>query len=214
MERILAAYEGRLISVVFDPVHIEDAGEYTCTGVIHLENITSVIVQAKQNFIFKCKCTQCMNLLNKFVFISIIVPTPKIGVAHYEGSVSIGSSTALHCTVKNYTIADFDVSVNITWSRSGTILSNNSDRAVILNINGSLSTFISQLTLSPLSANDENITCTVTMYLTTSNSFIEISSTVSKHVQLTIEGTNTQWRIQGFINGGANQWISHVTTCI
>ena len=181
--------EGRFTSIVLDPVHIEDAGEYTCTGVIHLENITSVIVQAKQNFTFKCKCTQYMSFLNKYIHIRI-VPTPKISVAHYEGSLSIGSSTALHCTVKNYTIADFDVSVNVTWSRSGMILSNNSDRVIILNFKGSLSTFISQLTLSPLSANDENITCSVTVYLATPNSFIEISPTIPNHVQLTIEGTN------------------------
>ena len=118
------------------------------------------------------------------------MPTPKIGVAHYEGSLSVGSSSALNCTVKNYSIADFDVSVDITWLRSGTILSNNNDRVIILNFNGSLSMFISQLTLSPLSANDENITCSVTVYLATPNSFIEISPSVSKHVQLTIEGTN------------------------
>ena len=59
----LSSTEGRLISIVLDPVHIEDAGEYTCTGVIHLENITSVVVQAKQNFTFKCKCTLCMSFL-------------------------------------------------------------------------------------------------------------------------------------------------------
>ena len=128
--------------------------------------------------------------LTKFVFISIIVPTPKIDVAHYEGSLSIGSNTALNCTVENYSIADFDVSFNATWSRSRTVLSNNSDNVVILNFNESLSTFISQLTLSPLSANDENITCSVTVFLATPDSFIEISPTVSKHVQLTIEGTN------------------------
>ena len=127
-------------------------------------------------------------LLNKFIFISIIVPTPKIGVAHNEGSLSVGSSTALNCTVKNYSIANYDVSFNVTWSRSGTILSNNSDRLVILNFNESLSTFTSQLILSPLSANDENITCTVIISPTIPNSFIEMSPTTLKQIQLNIEG--------------------------
>lgn len=47
--------EGRFLSIMLDPVHIEDAGEYTCTGEINLENITSVTVHTKQNFTFKCK---------------------------------------------------------------------------------------------------------------------------------------------------------------
>ena len=63
----LSSTEARLISVVLDPVHIEDAGEYTCTGAIHLENITSATVQAKQDFTFKCK-SQCMNLLNLYSY--------------------------------------------------------------------------------------------------------------------------------------------------
>ena len=58
----LSITAGRLISVVLDPVHITDAGEYTCTGAIDLENITSVIVQAKQNFKVKCKCMKIMRL--------------------------------------------------------------------------------------------------------------------------------------------------------
>ena len=54
----LSSTEGKIISIRFDPVHIEDAGEYTCTGEIHLENIIApAIVQIKQIFIFKCKCT-------------------------------------------------------------------------------------------------------------------------------------------------------------
>ena len=45
--------EGKVISIV---LHVKDAGEYTCAGEIHLENITSAIVLVKQNFTFKCKC--------------------------------------------------------------------------------------------------------------------------------------------------------------
>ena len=118
------------------------------------------------------------------------MPTPVINVAYNESSIEAGSSTVLDCTVTNYSIADFDVSVYITWSISGIILSNDSDRVIILNIKDS-STSTSQLTLSPLSANDENITCSVNVYLATPNSFIEMTPTVSKQVQLTIEGTCT-----------------------
>ena len=53
----LSSAEGR-VAIVLDPVHVTDAGEYTCTGVINLKNIISVIVQAKRNLTFKCKFTQ------------------------------------------------------------------------------------------------------------------------------------------------------------
>ena len=54
----LISTEGKIISIALDSVHIRDAGEYVCTGEIHLENITSAIVQAKQNITFKCKFTK------------------------------------------------------------------------------------------------------------------------------------------------------------
>ena len=52
----LSRTEGKMASIILDPVEVEDAGEYTCTGEIDLENITSTNVQVKQNFTFKCKC--------------------------------------------------------------------------------------------------------------------------------------------------------------
>ena len=120
---------------------------------------------------------------------SCLVPTPMTDIAYDERSLEVGSSTALNCTVKNYSIADFDVLINFTWSRSGIVLSNDSDRVIISNLHEPLSTSISQLALSPLSANDDNITCSVNVYLATPNSFIEMSFSVSKQVQLNIEGT-------------------------
>jgi hypothetical protein len=54
----LSRTEGKIISITLDPVHIEDAGEYTCTGEIDLENITSATVRVKQNFTFRCKLTK------------------------------------------------------------------------------------------------------------------------------------------------------------
>jgi hypothetical protein len=56
----LSRTEGEIVSIVLDPVHIEDAGEYICTGEIDLENITSATVQVEQNFTFKCKCTHLL----------------------------------------------------------------------------------------------------------------------------------------------------------
>ena len=115
------------------------------------------------------------------------MPIPVIDAAYNERSLEVGSSIILSCTVTNYGIADIGILINFTWSRSGIVLSNDSDRVVILNIEDS-STSTSQLTLSPLSANDDNITCSVNVELATRNSFIEMTPTVSKQVQLTIKG--------------------------
>ena len=185
----LSSAEGKFISIMLDPVHITDAGEYTCTGAIDLENITSVIVQVQQNITFKCECTQSMSFLNKSNLCSCLVPTPMIDIAYDDGSLEVGSSTVLNCTVKNYSIANFDVLVNVTWSRSGIMLSNDSDRVIISNLHESLLTPISHLTLSPLSANDDNITCSANVYLAMPNSFIEMSPTVSRLIQLIVEGS-------------------------
>ena len=61
----LNSTEGRFLSIMLDPVQVQDAGEYTCTGEIDLENITSVTVQDRQIFTFECKCTKFMSFLNK-----------------------------------------------------------------------------------------------------------------------------------------------------
>ena len=59
--------KGKVVSTILDPVHIEDAGEYTCMGEIYLGNTSSAIVLVKQNFTFKCKCTHycSMGFLHK-----------------------------------------------------------------------------------------------------------------------------------------------------
>ena len=64
----LSRIVGKMASIILDPVHVEDAGEYTCMGEINLENITSAIVQVKQNITFKCKCTNhySMGIIQKF----------------------------------------------------------------------------------------------------------------------------------------------------
>ena len=182
----LSRIVGKIASIRLDPVQVQDAGEYTCIGEIDLENITSAIVQVKQNFTFRCKCPHYYSITG-FIqnLICVTVSTPMIDVAYDESPLKVGFSTVLSCTVTNYSITDIDVLINITWSRSGIDLSNDSDKVVILNIKDS-STSTSQLTLSPLSAGDENITCSANV--ATPNSFIEMTPTVSKQVQLTIEG--------------------------
>ena len=123
----------------------------------------------------------------EFVFISL-VPTPRIDIT-YNGSLSVGTNTILNCTVDNYSIADNDASMNFKWSRSGTVLSNDTDRVVISNLHEPPLTFISQLILSPLSASDANITCSATAYFATPVPFVGKSLTESKDVQLNIKGT-------------------------
>ena len=100
----------------------------------------------------------------------------------HKDSLRVGSDSDLNCTLENYNIFDFNVFIFFTWSRS----SNNSERTFISSRHG---LFTSQLTLSPVSAKDKNITCSVSANLATPNPYVEMSPTASKHVQLNIEGT-------------------------
>ena len=117
------------------------------------------------------------------------VPTPRIDIT-YKDSLSVGSNVILNCTVDNYSIVDYDIiSMNFKWSRSGKVLSNDTDRVVISDHHEPPSTFISQLTLFPLSASDTNIICSATAYLATPIPFVGRSHMELKDVQLNIEGT-------------------------
>ena len=96
------------ISVVIDLVHIADAGEYVCTGVIKLHDLGSVTVIAaemKTNLTLKCKLslytqyTYSMTLLNSFLFHVRIVHIPQVHINKHNGSFVAGSNITLTCTV-------------------------------------------------------------------------------------------------------------------
>ena len=88
------------------------------------------------------------------------VPTPQV-VITYNESLTVGSNTTLVCTVDGYNDIGHNLSVNITWSRSETVLFDHHERVIISEVFESQSNFISKLTPSPLSAEDANITCDV-----------------------------------------------------
>ena len=117
-----------------------------------------------------------------------VVPIPQVHIKH-NGSLVAGSNVTLTCTVSDYDVIGHIVSLNITWSRSETVLSNNHERVIISELSNSQPTFISKLTLSPLSAEDANITCSATVYLVEPNPFITESPLGSTYVHLSIEGT-------------------------
>ena len=117
------------------------------------------------------------------------MPTPQVAIIHSDSLVA-GSNTTLVCTaVNDYAVTGHNISVNITWSRSKTVLSNDHDRVAISELSISQPTFISKLNLSPLSAEDANVTCSATANLVTPNSFIIESPLGSTSVHLSIEGT-------------------------
>lgn len=68
------------------------------------------------------------------------------------------------------------------------VLSNDSERVEISETFRLQSSSVSQLTLSPLSAEDENITCSATAYLPSSSPYSIENSTGSDNVELSIIG--------------------------
>ena len=165
------------ISVVLDPVHIADAGEYVCTGIIELHDLgngTVISAEMKKNLTLKCKLSLYvypMTSLNSFLFHVHAVPIPQVHIKH-NGSLVVGSNITLTCTVIDYEVVGHKISVNVTWSRSDAVLFNNHERVIISELSDSQQTFISKLYLSPLSAKDANITCLATAYLVAPNPFI------------------------------------------
>lgn len=106
----------------------------------------------------------------------------------YQNMLIAGSNAILTCVVDDYNIGDFEIAMSFLWSRSERALSDNNDRVEITNLNPSQPPFMSQLSLSPLSSKDANISCSATSHLVTPVLFIEMSSTNSSNVYLTIEG--------------------------
>ena len=108
-----------------------------------------------------------------------------------DNSSSIaGTNFTLTCTVENYEVntGNLTVSMNITWFRTGIVLSSDQQRVMIFEPSASHHIFTSQLTLSPLSSDDANITCSATAYLSTHSPFIAESDTGTRSVILKIEG--------------------------
>lgn len=114
------------------------------------------------------------------------MPTPQVAVTYDDTHVA-GSTITLTCTVNDYVFVGHNVSVNITWSRNNILLGDN-NRFMISEQSGSPSEFISNLTLSPLSAEDTNISCSVIVYLAMTNSFIVESPAGTKFVFLSVKG--------------------------
>ena len=119
------------------------------------------------------------------------MPPPEVNITH-EGALAVGSNTTLICTVNYYNISD-DIQMNFTWLSSDIVLSNGQEMATVSESSGSQQSFINELTLSLLSAYDDNIliTCSAIAYLATPNSLIKTSSSESIAVRLNIEGNIT-----------------------
>ena len=101
-------------------------------------------------------------------------------------SLIAGSNTTLTCTVTGYSISGLSVEINITWfSNEKAILTDNE----MISESNMPQTFISQLTLSPLKLEDENVTCSATAHLLSPQANIDRSSTASRALDLNIEGS-------------------------
>ena len=121
------------------------------------------------------------NLLNAF-----LVPTPTITATTVNYSLVAGSNTTLMCNVLNYSYNESSVVINITWFRNRRALSADDENILILS--NSPPTFTSQLSLSPLKLEDENITCSATASLFSPQANIDISLTALKSLALNIGG--------------------------
>lgn len=189
---ISSVYKKKMYFTI-DPVQARDAGQYICSAELVLSDLGGnlIVVQSKKNISLKCKFIKIHVMKQLNLFFLIPVPTPKVSITNSDLLIA-GYNNTLICTVDNYAVSDLIITVNITWSKSGSVLSNDHQRVDITGTSGSETVFISQLRFSPLSSFDDNITCSATAFLVESRPFIDATSTETRYnVYLNIEGIQT-----------------------
>ena len=117
------------------------------------------------------------------------VPTPSVTVTvHPSGPLYAGTtSVTLTCTITLSDAVDTAVMMEVTWFRSGTLLSNTTSRVTISPLAESGRTFTSNLTLSPLYPEDNtSFTCKTVGRPKTQQHFITASELAMDNNSLTV----------------------------
>ena len=144
-------------SIVFDMLRASDNGMYTCVVMLTSPalNQTEMAIDT-YNLTIQRKHTSVKHCISLFYFlISIPVPSPDISLSIPNTTLSAGSTINITCSVTFAKELDINVTLNITWFK-GTTAVNMSNTTLISPLSNP---FTSVLTISSLSATENNITC-------------------------------------------------------
>ena len=102
---------------------------------------------------------------------SCLVPKPNITLSPTDSPLYAGTNISVHCNITLNAAVDGNLSVNITWLRQNIHLSNDTERVTISATSGIIPSFLSILTLTPLTDEDDTtFTCKAQVY--SSNSYV------------------------------------------
>ena len=108
---------------------------------------------------------------------SLTVPAPTIVVSFSDSSLYAGTTVSVTCKIILNTTVNRNVSLNVTWLRENTQLFDGTNRVMISPTFGTIPSFTSILTLSPLSDIDNtSFTCKASAYSSDNLKFIKPSS--------------------------------------
>lgn len=174
--------------LTFNPLKTSHGNNYTCLGILSspalsehqlsLENHQVVKVQSK--LIYVPRLDVCVHY-----FLS--VPPPMVAISIPDSSLYAGTTISVTCNVTINNAVNSNVSVNVTWLRENTQLFDDTDRVTISPTLGTMRSFTSILTLSPLSDVDNtSFTCKALAYSSHSLKFIETSSVGEHSVSISV----------------------------
>ena len=121
------------------------------------------------------------------MFLYILVPPPNVSISIPDTKLFAGSTVNLTCHVMLIREIDIDVILNVTWFKEGTVIANKDDTEMIPSALLPSNSFTRILTVSPLSAIENNITCSAKVSPSDETSFIEESPIQSSSELLTIK---------------------------
>ena len=161
-------------SIVFDMLRASDNGMYTCVVMLTSPalNQTEMAIDT-YNLTIQRKHTPVKHCISLFYFlISIPVPSPDISLSIPNTTLSAGSTVNIICSVTFTNELDINVTLSITWFKGITAV-NMSNTTLISPLSN---LFTSVLTISPLSATENNITCSAKILAADGTSLFLIAS--------------------------------------
>ena len=141
-------------SIVFDALRATDSGEYTCTVTLP-SPVLEMSEEVMQTYNLTIQCKLFNNYYAKIIKFKPAVPPPDVSISVPNTTLYAGSTVNITCNVILESKIDVNVMLNVTWLQG----SANTTTNTTLISPPYTSSFTSILTLSPLSAGDNSITC-------------------------------------------------------
>ena len=137
-------------SIEFNVLRASDSGKYTCRVTL-MSPALDMPLKAMQTYNLTIQRKLLNNYYAKIINFQPAVPAPNVSISVPNTTLLAGSTVNLTCNVILASEIDVSVTINVTWLQRST--------TTLISPEPPSTSFTSILTLSPLSAADNNITC-------------------------------------------------------